>query len=139
MMNEEDLKGRPDQHKWERIQRNCEFASAQIKVDIPAQRQLEATMQSESVRIAGLATKESLGLVDAMVPAVTTVRDELDLRVDEIVLRQICLDVAARTHEGMLRFMQDMKASVEEHERTKFTDQLKVKPPGPDVTPGAPL
>lgn len=87
MLYEENLKGRQDQVRWQGIQANFDFASAQIKQDLPVQRQLEEKMQSEQLRLAELVIHELGRLVASFVPAVSAVRRELDLPIDEAELR----------------------------------------------------
>lgn len=112
MLNEENLKGRPDAIRCQGIQANFDFASAEIDRDLPVQRQLESKIQSEQLRVSGLVTLEMVHLIESFVPAVFTVRSELDLPIDEAELRLIFLNVAERTRDGMTGFIEEMGAEV---------------------------
>jgi hypothetical protein len=116
MLNEENLKGRQDQVRWQGIQANFDFASEQLKQDLPAQRQLEEKTQSEQLRLSELITHELGRLVASFVPAVSAVRRELDLSIDEAELRQIFLSVAERNRDGIAGFIGEMKTAVAEHD-----------------------
>jgi hypothetical protein len=69
MLNDENLQGRQDQARWQGIQANFDFASTQLKQEIPVQRELEQKMQSEQLRLADLVIHELGGLVASFVPA----------------------------------------------------------------------
>jgi hypothetical protein len=110
LMNEENLKGRPDGARWDAIQRNFKFESAQIESDFLEQRRLERDMQDAQMKLAAVVSGELVGLNKILAPAMAAVRRELDMPIDEHLLDDILVQIATKQDESLTAFIEEARA-----------------------------
>lgn len=101
MMKEENFKGRPDGVRWNAIQANFAFESAEIKTQLAEQIELERAMGAEQLRLTELAMEQMKTLNTVLAPLVCSVRVELGLPIDEPILRAMFLDAVEDRREGL--------------------------------------
>ena len=124
LLAEEDLRGRPDQQRWEAIQRHFNMYSTQIEASLAKQRPLEHAFRVKQLALAEAAIAQLPRLQMLIVPALVAVRRELGIPVDEAQVREIFNEVGLKIAESTRELINQMRSLIGQQQ-----PQLPLNPP----------
>jgi hypothetical protein len=125
---EENFKGRPDPVRWNVIQENFKFESAQIATDLTEQVRLEQEMGAAQLVLAELAMNHLATLNGLLAPLIASVRGEIGLPISETILRDILVG-SIRSQQHSLNAL-IVKVRAENLRRVQAPRHNTDEPPG---------
>jgi hypothetical protein len=110
LMNQYNLEGSADQRRWDFIQKRFDFETRRINDTSKKVEELVAKLTLKQLKFMEECVEESIRLSHLLVPAIVSVRNELELPIDESEYRKVVERSVARQTETINEFREQFKS-----------------------------
>lgn len=117
LMEQYNLDGTVDQHRWDQIQKKFDFEQGRVKKAIEESSALAKELYIKQLEYMRECVSETMKLGRLLVPALIAVRKELELPIDETSYLQIIEESATRQEANLREFLENVRGVVD----TQFT------------------